>query len=219
MWTAELILPASSEKCSGAMESPIVMLSKEMLRVQLAGMASYHIGAESAYRADKEAGTCHLRCGWVGQNSSIENSFQTQPPCSSVLYKVALTGKKLVINLLKSDDKTMQDKSDPESTGYIAYHRLEKNYVAAAVCLIATRPLQNLKPLALWDRLGRAAMTVFNENNAISCGVRVLVRTLIVNDWGLATEVSARRSFLLGMASQFQPGISVRLVETIEPPC
>ena len=48
------------------------------------------------------------------------------------------------------------------------------------------------------------------------CGCRF--QTILIKNWGAATEVSARRSFLLGMASQFQP-FSVEKVEAIDSPC
>jgi hypothetical protein len=206
MRTAELIISSASSEQS----SPIVMLSKAMLRVQMAGRAAYEISAENSKHAGKEAG---MR-GCVSQIKYTEEGIaQKLGVHSSVLYKVVLAGEKLVINMLRSE-KSKHDNSDPDSTVYICFHKLENNDVAAAVCLLATSQLQEHS--TLWGDLGRAVMMLLNEKNAVSCGCRF--QTILIKNWGAATEVSARRSFLLGMASQFQP-FSVEKVEAIDSPC
>jgi hypothetical protein len=190
------------------------MLSKEMIRVQLAGKASYRRSAENAKHADEGPGVHALKFGWVRERNCTEEYLNTHLVRNSILYKVVLADEKLVINLLKCK-KEEKVNMDPESTVYICFHKLENEYVAAAVCVLATCQLQ--EPSTLWDDLGRAVMTVLNQNNAISCGCRL--HTILIKNWGAATEVGARRSFLLGMASRFQPNMSVQNVESIDSPC
>ena len=229
--TAKLVLPASSNDFAAAMESSIRIFSREMVRLQLAGKSEYSLIAEKEKQADKTAKTIALSRGFADQQRCINKSVSTQHTtvCDfiirrSVLYKGVLAGEELAVNLmLESDDEsddmaTIPDDTGQECTEYICFHKLENTDVAAAVCILATE-LQGHP--ALWNRLGKAVMAVINEQNNVSSKTQSGFRlcTLIIDDWGLATEVSTRCSFVQGMDSLFQPDVSVQHVEAIEPPC
>jgi hypothetical protein len=154
--------------------------------------------------------------------STQEDTLKDVVIRSSILFQVALAGKKLAVNVMsESEDTPLPDNANARGADYISFHKLEHTAVAAVVCVSATHHMQESS--ALWTRLGRAAMDVINEQNRISIltpsATTSRLHTLIVDDWGLAAEVSARTAFLKGLASQFQPHISVQNVEIIEPPC
>ncbi len=237
MRTAKLVLPASSNNSAAAIENHILILSREMVRVHLAGKSDYVVTAEKAKQADQMAKTIAqmakanaLRRGFAGQHryKKLPKSFFAQQETvddlvirRSVLYKVMMAGQEPALNLMLEphDMKTIPDNKGPECTEYVCFHELKKTDVAAAVCILATQPLQQHS--ALWNRRGKAAMAVINEQNNLASKTQSGFRlsTLIIDDWGLAAEGSTRCSFLQGMDSMFHPDISLQHVEAISPPC
>lgn len=88
------------------MESSIRILSREVVRLQLAGKPEYSLIAEKEKQADQTATTIAVRRGFADQHRCTNKRFSTQQMTASdfviirsVLYEVVLASSKLDVGV------------------------------------------------------------------------------------------------------------------------
>jgi hypothetical protein len=178
-------------------EKALVLLSREMVNIQMSGKVAYKTRAEQAKQKDRRTARHAGGYGWVGDDE-IEDQISADPDLSmlsSALFRVA--GRRL--SCIRGNQKT-QIQLEAEDNDFVCLHSSRTGSLPPTICLLVTRP-ENKCP-ARWEHLGSVTMAVLKRATTL----REWNQYTIHIDWGETTGAECRCAFVSGMSSLNFPG-------------